>query len=159
MKFNIYNNTRTLDIFDRIVKDYEKASGNKLNAEKIEDILRVNFVSDYIKYMSDKDLECIIEKDLCHKAYIPNVPITIFKNRHITVPIIYMEPYAQFQGFTANALEVMIQLSDYYDNIDNMSDEELGKAVTEVIGEELQAAMALPHVMNEQTMRERSKWQ
>ena len=154
MRFSIYNNTRTIDIFDRIVKDYETTTGDRLTSDIIEDIIRVNFLNDYIQYISDKDLACIVEKHMCTEAYIPFVPITLYGNRHINIPILYAEPYVHYQGLTPKNLEILIHLSKYYKQLSTLSDKELEDAVVELIGEELEATMVLPEIIAKNSNRQ-----
>ena len=147
MKFSIYNNTRTVDLFDRIVNDYEKTTKNKLDTAKIEDILRTSYVTEVIKYMSDENISRLIEKELCKEAYMPYAFITLYGNRTVKIPLMYAEPYARYQGFTPKSLELLIHLSDYYDKLDKMSNEELEKAVIELISEELKAILMFPKII------------
>ena len=147
MKLALYNGTKTVEIFDRIAEDYEKATGKKLDAAEAEIILTTNFVSKYVQNMSSEDLKNIIEKQAARYAYTPNIPITIYGNRQLMIPIVIAEIFGVYRGLRPKTIELMLEFSEYgdkygEDNVKYMPDKELNDAVIELMKEIINSGIA-----------------
>ena len=131
---------RPVQIFQRIVNEYAKYTGNTLASGDIERLLMKYDIKARIEDISDDTLKNMIEREICRETYFPKLPIKLYNNtRTVYIDRHVAEECAICKGLDPYLTEGYIRIygGKTQDEIDKMSDEELGQLLEDIIRDDL----------------------